>query len=321
VLVWYLWACLYGRNPLIANPGLPYVGWLLLAHALAPPAPYGSLAACGRVDPRGGWFLPRRLWVGAWVVMAVGYGYSGLTKLDSPSWLDGSALARVLENPLARPGAAGELARALPDALLAAAAWGGLAAEILFPLLALFARTRPWIWLALLAMHLGLVVLVDFADLSLGMIALHLFTFDPRWLPPAGEGVDAVFYDGNCGACHRAVRFALAEDASGAAFAFAPLGGPTFAAAFAPHERAALPDSIVVRTTDGRVLVRSRAVVRMLERCGGAWRALAVLLRLVPRPLCDRAYDAFAAIRHRVFARPSEACPLMPRELGARFRA
>ncbi|MHC4379553.1 MAG: hypothetical protein ACYSU1_00485, partial [Planctomycetota bacterium] len=26
VLLWYLLACLFGRNPLILNPGLPYVG-------------------------------------------------------------------------------------------------------------------------------------------------------------------------------------------------------------------------------------------------------------------------------------------------------
>ena len=29
--LWYVWACLFTRNPLIQNPGLPYIGWLLLA--------------------------------------------------------------------------------------------------------------------------------------------------------------------------------------------------------------------------------------------------------------------------------------------------
>jgi len=36
VLIWYLWACLYGRNPMIGNPSLPCVGWLLLACVLIP---------------------------------------------------------------------------------------------------------------------------------------------------------------------------------------------------------------------------------------------------------------------------------------------
>ena len=29
--LYYIWACVFGRNPLIMNPSLPYVGWLLLA--------------------------------------------------------------------------------------------------------------------------------------------------------------------------------------------------------------------------------------------------------------------------------------------------
>src|SRR5262249_46384594 len=53
LLLWYIAACLFGRDPLISNPGLPYVGWLLLAHVFLPPAPYGSWAARGRADPDG----------------------------------------------------------------------------------------------------------------------------------------------------------------------------------------------------------------------------------------------------------------------------
>ena len=46
--LWFVWACLFTRNPLIANPSLPFVGWLLLAHAALPRAPYGSWDARGR---------------------------------------------------------------------------------------------------------------------------------------------------------------------------------------------------------------------------------------------------------------------------------
>src|SRR5215468_6604128 len=45
LLLWYLSACLFGRNPLISNPALPFIGWLLLLHTLLPKAPYGSLTA------------------------------------------------------------------------------------------------------------------------------------------------------------------------------------------------------------------------------------------------------------------------------------
>ena len=31
-------------------------------------------------------------------------------------------------------------------------------------------------------MHLGILVLIDFADLTCGMLMVHAFTFDPAWL-------------------------------------------------------------------------------------------------------------------------------------------
>ena len=52
--LWYVLTCLYVRNPLISNPSLPFIGWLLLAHLLIPTAPYGSWSARGRGDPAGG---------------------------------------------------------------------------------------------------------------------------------------------------------------------------------------------------------------------------------------------------------------------------
>jgi predicted DCC family thiol-disulfide oxidoreductase YuxK len=318
-LLWYAWACLFGRNPLIANPGLPYVGWILLAHVCLPPAPYGSWAARGRVDPGGGWRMPPDLFAVAWVLMALGYSYSGSTKLVSPSWVDGSALARVLENPLARPTALREWLLSLPDGVLRLATWGALGLELAFAPLALVRRLRPWLWTAMLGMHLSLLTLFDFTDLSLGMVMLHLFTFDPAWVPALAAPTELVFYDGHCGLCHRAVRFALAEDRTGTAFRFATLDSDAFREAVSAERRQELPDSVVVRTADGRLLVRSAAVVHLLRRLGGAWRLVGGVARLLPAWPLDRAYDALAAVRHRLFGRPSAACPLMPPELRKRF--
>jgi hypothetical protein len=182
VLLWYIWACLNGRMPLIGNPGLPYVGWLLLAHACLPAAPYGSLAACRRPDRGKGWRMPEDIFLVAWILMALGYTYSGYTKLLSPSWLDGTAIAHVLENPLARPGLVHDTLLALPSGFLRLATWSALLLELSFAPLALVPRLRPLLWALLLLMHLSLIVLVDFADLSLSMVMLHLFTFDPGWL-------------------------------------------------------------------------------------------------------------------------------------------
>jgi hypothetical protein len=182
ITLWYLGACLLGRNPLIANPALPYVGWLLLAHAFLPTAPVGSIAARIRREPNQAWQMPPAIYLVAWILMSLGYTYSGVMKLTSPSWLDGSALARILSNPLARPGMLRHWLLALPIPFLKVATWSALGLELSFAPLALFRRIRPWIWSAILCLHIGLFLLISFPDLTAGMVFLHLFTFDPAWV-------------------------------------------------------------------------------------------------------------------------------------------
>jgi predicted DCC family thiol-disulfide oxidoreductase YuxK len=130
---------------------------------------------------------------------------------------------------------------------------------------------------------------------------------------------ELLFYDGHCGLCHRAVRFVTWADPAGRAFRFAPLDGETIRATVPEAARRALPDSVVVRTGDGRLLVKWRAVVHVLRRLGGPWPVLGLLAMAVPRPLGDRLYDAVARVRARLFAPPPEACPLVPPGQRARF--
>lgn len=135
-------------------------------------------------------------------------------------------------------------------------------------------------------------------------------------MAPTGE---RIFYDGECGLCHRWVRFALARERGRELFRFAPLQGPTFAAEVSVADRSALPDSVAVRTADGRLLVRSAAMLHVLRRIGGAWAALAAVLGIVPTSLADWSYDLVARLRKRLFARPADLCPLVPPELARRF--
>ena len=129
---------------------------------------------------------------------------------------------------------------------------------------------------------------------------------------------ETIFYDGHCGLCHRGVRFVLRYDRE-AIFRFAPLQGPTFQEAAPIAQRSGLPDSMAVRTPDGKLLLRSDAWVYILRRIGGVWRRLGGLLAMTPRPLRDWGYDFIAAIRFRIFGRREELCPLVPPELRARF--
>jgi predicted DCC family thiol-disulfide oxidoreductase YuxK len=130
---------------------------------------------------------------------------------------------------------------------------------------------------------------------------------------------ERLFYDGSCALCHWAVRFVLARDPEGRAFRFAPLDSEAFRGAVPEAVRASLPDSFVIETTDGRLLTRSAAVLRVLDRLGGPWRILGRVARVVPRALLDGVYDFVARVRYRVFGREPEACPAIPKELRSRF--
>ncbi|GAB4356462.1 MAG: hypothetical protein OHK0021_00770 [Bryobacter sp.] len=145
LLVWYLWAALLVRNPLMRNPSIPYIVWMLLAHACLPSAAYGSWRARDRVYPGGGWHFPAPLFALAWILMAFGYSYSGLMKLSSPSWLNGDALAATLQNPLARPGWIRDFVLAMPKSFMQVASYGVLALELFFAPLAGFRKLRPWL--------------------------------------------------------------------------------------------------------------------------------------------------------------------------------
>jgi predicted DCC family thiol-disulfide oxidoreductase YuxK len=128
-----------------------------------------------------------------------------------------------------------------------------------------------------------------------------------------------VFYDGHCGLCHGAVKFVLKHDRSGRAFRFAPLQGETYPARVVADRRAGLPDSIVVLTREGALLVRSNAFLHILRRLGGGWAVLASVLSVVPRRLLDVGYNVIARIRYRVFGRRDDVCPVVPAELRTRF--
>jgi predicted DCC family thiol-disulfide oxidoreductase YuxK len=135
----------------------------------------------------------------------------------------------------------------------------------------------------------------------------------------AESKTETLFYDGHCGLCHRAVKFVLKHDHSGNAFRFAPLQGATFEARIPADRRADLPDSIVVLTRDGALLVRSNAFVHILRRLGGGWSALGRVLGVIPRPVRDVVYDFIARIRYRVFGARDELCPVVSADLRRRF--
>jgi predicted DCC family thiol-disulfide oxidoreductase YuxK len=145
---------------------------------------------------------------------------------------------------------------------------------------------------------------------------MRTFGYPPGILAAREDELE-VFYDGECGLCHGFVRFILAQDTL-ARISFTPIGsaGPWLR----DIQIDTLPDSIIVRTSSGQVLVRSQAVLAVLDHLGGVWRVLSVLFRFIPRPLRDLVYDGVAQVRRRMFPKPPGACPVMPPEFRSRFR-
>ena len=322
LLLWYGWACLFYRYDLIVNPGIPYVGMMLLLMVIVPPGEPLSVAAkrTGRQ-----WSFPWMVFVAAWVLMAAGYTAGGLDKLlTSPSWRDGTAIIELVNNPLARPGPLGGLFVAMPSWVQHAASWSVLAAGVLFVPLCLMRRTRLVAWTLMLAMHLGMLAVVDFAHAAFGMVLLHAFTFDPDWFAPrrAASGRSVVFFDGFCALCNRSTKLLIDEDRA-RVLAFAPLQGETFAAFRGTTTLEQGLDSIVyvrgLGSEQARVFVRSGAVIEALADVGGFWRVVS-WLRVVPRPLRDYVYDFIAAHRYKWFGKyetcrlpsPQEARQLLP---------
>ena len=180
VVGWYVWTCLFHRNNLISNPALPYVGLALLLCALAP-AGEGGVIWGRRQAATGAWRLPGGIRGCMGWLLAMGYSFSGWMKLSSPSWVDGSALERLLENPLARPGWVVEVLGRLPEPLLELATWGALGLELGSVLLWCVPSLRFPVWVAWAALHGGILLVCDFADLTCGMLVAQCLVVDPRW--------------------------------------------------------------------------------------------------------------------------------------------
>lgn len=131
-----------------------------------------------------------------------------------------------------------------------------------------------------------------------------------------------LLYDGSCGLCARSVQFVLQHEGAPHSLRFATLQGPHGRRALAAHPALAGVDSVVwVEPSgdgNGRVLVRSDAVLAVLDYLGGRWRWLARIGRLVPRVSRDALYRVVAHNRHRLFGR-DQSCLLPTPEQGRRF--
>lgn len=315
-LVGGLGALADGAPLILPEADVIFTASLLVLHLLVPVTPFGSWDARARVDPRGDWSRPA--WVGhlAWIWLAVIHFERALVYFlvdaRTTAQLDYSVLSTA-------------------TALL----------EIAFAVTILRVGWRAPAWVALTLWQVAWLAAFGFETGAGALLLLHFFAADPGWWP--GQRLDRgrlaksaaaataekksarLFYDGECGFCHRSVRFILSEEAgtpSALALRFAPLQGELFARTIAERDDLdadSLPDSIVLILEDGTLLTQSAAALEIASRLGGLWRGVALIGRIIPTPLLDGAYDLVASIRKRIFTQPKDACPILPPELRARF--
>lgn len=208
----------------------------------------------------------------------------------------------------------------LPMGVTRGMTWALLAAWLGLGPAALVRAARPWAWCIALGVNVLVLAFAGWWLVLLGVVVLFALALDPRWLPRRVPGEpEVVFYDGGCGLCHRWVRRLAVWDGDGELYRYAPLDGRTATSLMTPAQRDALPDSVVLRTGQGRLLTRSAAAVHMLDQLGGWPRVAAWALSLLPAPLRDFGYDRVAAVRHKLFKKPDNACPFASPELRERF--
>lgn len=138
-----------------------------------------------------------------------------------------------------------------------------------------------------------------------------------RWSPqPAPDEPDGlILFDGVCVFCSRWVRFVIDRDPQ-ARFTFTPIQserGRAMAARLGIDPEAPQTNAVIWK---GRIWFKSDAALTVLGELPGAGPL--AMLKVLPRPIRDPAYDLIARNRYRIFGR-TEQCMVPSAEDRARF--
>ena len=122
-----------------------------------------------------------------------------------------------------------------------------------------------------------------------------------------------IFFDGQCGLCHRAVRFILARDVD-KVFWFASLQSATARQILPKYLQSG--DSLVV-LEQGIFYTKSAACFIILGQLHTGWSWLRVF-RFLPKGFLDYLYRIIAKNRHRLFGK-QKTCDVLMTNYENRF--
>ena len=118
-----------------------------------------------------------------------------------------------------------------------------------------------------------------------------------------------IYYDGECGLCHFAVRFILRVD-SKSKFYFSPLSNL--------DDNLKSIDSIILKKGN-KVFYEGQAIIMIFENIDNNWNYLAKVLKLFPVNVLDTAYRWVSRNRTKVSVKKVSSCPIVPNSYQNRF--
>ena len=120
---------------------------------------------------------------------------------------------------------------------------------------------------------------------------------------------NVIYYDGECGLCHLAVRFILRVD-SKSKFYFSPLSNL--------DNNLKNIDSIILKKGN-KVFYEGQAIIMIFENIDNKWNYLANVLKLIPINVLDTAYRWVSRNRAKVSVKKVSSCPIVPSSYQKRF--
>ena len=120
---------------------------------------------------------------------------------------------------------------------------------------------------------------------------------------------NVIYYDGECGLCHLAVRFILRVD-SKSKFYFSPLSNL--------DNNLKNIDSIILKKGN-KVFYEGQAIIMIFESIDNNWNYLAKVLNLIPTNLLDTAYRWVSRNRAKISVKKVSSCPIVPSYYQKRF--
>ena len=125
-----------------------------------------------------------------------------------------------------------------------------------------------------------------------------------------------ILFDGVCNLCNGFVQFVIRNDKKNK-FRFGSLQSDGAKKILEPFQFPIDELKTIVLVEEGKIYVRSRAVIRIASHLNGAWK-LSAILYIFPSFLSDAVYNLVSKYRYKIFGK-RESCMIPTADLKSRF--